>query len=163
MTIDDKLANVPGDDNTDVTIEFEDQFHGRHYMDEFQEWGVASTETVDRLAEAMTHSELSLKTVWSKEDPVEILRDAGYLEDYERGTDGFQEYIATTIRENYWELDEILDLSTEQWDYKEGALHVSTEMKTTLGALRKARKNGFNLSGWSARVKSGPGDLDIKF
>ena len=164
MTIDDKLSEVPGNDNTDVTLQFSDEFHGRHYEDAFQEWGIASTETVDRLAEAITHKDLGLKTVWSETvTPVELLRDRGFLEDYERGSGGFQDYIAATIRDNYWDCDEILELSTEQWDYKEGALHVSTQLKTTLGALRRARKNGFNLSGWTASLKSGPGELDVKF
>ena len=40
MTIDDKLSEVPGNDNTDVTLQFSDEFHGRHYEDAFQEWGV---------------------------------------------------------------------------------------------------------------------------
>ena len=146
MTIDDKLSEVPGNDNTDVTLQFSDEFHGRHYEDAFQEWGVASTETVDRLAEAITHKDLGLKTVWSETvTPVELLRDRGFLEDYERGSGGFQDYIAATIRDNYWDCDEIL------------------ELKTTLGALRRARKNGFNLSGWTASLKSGPGELDVKF
>ena len=163
MTIDDKLSNVPGDDNTDVILQFEDQYHGRHYVDEFREWGVSSTETVNRLAEAISFSELALKTPWSKENPIDILRDAGFLDDYKRGSGKFGEYLADRIRENYWELDELLDLTTEQWDYKNGALHVSTEMKTTLGSLRKAHEKGFNLSGWSARVKSGPCKLSIRF
>ena len=163
MTIEDKLANVPGDESTDVVLQFEDEYHGLHYTDEFQEWGVTSTETVDKLAEAMVFKELDLKLPWSKREPINVLRDAGFLDEYERGSESFEGFLAEKIRENYWELDELLDLTTEQWDYKNGALFVSTELKTTLGGLRQAHQSGFDLSGWTIRVPSSPGELDVQF
>jgi hypothetical protein len=93
---------------------------------------------------------------------IEELRDDGYLDDYERGTFEFEEYVADTIAENWYELG-LLEVDTKHYDHKRGYTNVKAELEITLGELLAAHKaSPYLFSGWEVAVQTPMGVLNVE-
>ena len=69
------------------------------------------------------------------------------MEEYERGDFAFEQFIAETIRENPYEVDEFVEFNTEQYDHKRGNCTVSAEFTTTIANLKEGADSA---TGWTA-------------
>jgi len=93
---------------------------------------------------------------------IEELRDEGYLDDYERGSYEFEEYVADAIAENWHELG-LLEVDTKHYDHKRGYTNVRAELEITLGELYAADKNSpYLFGGWSVAVETPMGTLNVE-
>lgn len=152
------IDNIPGTDDTMVTLTYEDVHEGWHSTGELEEDSVSATMTADHIAAVITNTKLQAKTSWGDELAIDVLREQDLLNDYERGSYGFEEYIADQIKENFYELDSLIECSIEQYDHKRGRCTVSSELKTTLGNLRGSSGSA---TGWKATVSHDGGAFSI--
>ena len=91
---------------------------------------------------------------WSG-DIIQSLRTDGHLEDYERGSFTFEDYLTEYLTENFYDQD-FIEASTEKYDHKRGFCTLSTEVQVTAKNILLASPF---LSGWTASVSTDNGTL----
>ena len=88
------------------------------------------------------------------------MRNDGNLDDYERGSYNFEEFVSGVIRNEWYEY---LDVSTEHYDHKRGYTSVKAEMKITLNELLNAdTKSPYAFSNWDVEVQTPMGTLKVE-
>jgi len=154
-----QLEDIQGSDDTLVTLTYSDVYEGRHSDDEFEQWAVENTSTVETLVEVINSGVNVLSNYGNK--PImssvpdymeEDFTDA--MEGTEVGNEGFTEKFGNFLTSNYMDMDSFIERTVEQWDYKEGSCTVTATIKVTLGELRQ---NEEVFSGWTASVPMGKG------
>jgi hypothetical protein len=85
------------------------------------------------------------------------LRSDGLLDDYERGSFSFSEYITETLKENFYD-QEFIEHSTEKYDHKRGYCTLSADVKVSVKNLLISSPY---LGGWQASVKTDAGTLTL--
>ena len=153
------VDKIPGNDDTIVTLSYEDHHEGWHSTGELESESVVETCTADQVAQLITDPDLKVKTSFGDELAIDVLRDNDYLEDYERGSYDFDNYVTEQIQENFWELDSLIECSIEQYDYKRGKCTVSAELTTTLGELKQSPSSA---RGWTASVDHNGGTFSVE-
>ena len=81
-----------------------------------------------------------------------------YLEDYERGSDSFAEYIAETLSENFYDVD-LIEHSTEKYDHKRGFCTLTAEVNVPIGNLLATKP--YISSEWVVSVQTPAGRLTL--
>jgi len=153
----DKLREMNLNGGSKVTISTEDGADIIHYTGEDYEG-----ETITETGIATSVASLITNKYLANNAAIEELRDEGYLDDYERGSYEFEEYVTEAIAENGYE-NGFLDVSTEHYDYKRGYTSVKAELEITLGKLFAADKESPCLfSGWNVQVETPMGSLNVE-
>ena len=158
VTIIDTINNLDVTDDTIVTLKYEDSHEGWHSTGELESEAVRETCTADMVADLITDKTLQVRTSFGDELAIDALRDTDLLEEYERGDFAFEQFIAETIRENPWDVDEFVEFSTEQYDYKRGSCTVSAEFTTTVGNLKEGVASA---TGWTASFEHAGGTFSF--
>ena len=86
-----------------------------------------NTDVVQQFAELITTPGLTVTTPFGT-NIIQELRDGGFLDEYERGSYSFSEYVGETISENFYDFD-FIDSSITKYDYKRGFCTLSAEVK----------------------------------
>ena len=146
-----KAANLKGD--TTIRLKFSDGRGVIHCHDNFEDEVVGDSSIVNYLSEMVTNPTLSNNNILAE------MRESGLLEDYERGTFEFEDFIAEVISEN-WREYEWIDTTTEIHDYKRGHTEVSAVLETT--AKNILEMSDFELEGWEIEVDHPLGVLEIE-
>ena len=82
-----------------------------------------------------------------------------------RDTSRFQDYVAQAIKENFYDMYELVEEETEHYDHKRGFTNLRTELKVKAGDLRNMKSkemfysNPFNY--WTAEVDTPKGKLSF--
>jgi hypothetical protein len=152
------VNNIPGNDDTIVTLTYEDRHEGWHSTGDLPEEAVNETFTADQVASVITDYNLGATTSWGDSNALDEMRDQGLLDDYERGDFDFDTYVTEQIKENFYELDSLIETSIEQYDHKRGVCTVSSTLKTTLGQLKQSPGSA---SGWTASVDHNGGTFSV--
>ncbi len=126
-----------------------------HYTGEdYEGETVRETGLAYELANLITNSSLSSNAI------IEDMRSDGVLDDYERGSFEFEDYVSDVILENWYNY---LDVSTEHYDYKRGYTTVRAKMEITLGDLLAADRESPRLfSSWEVEVQTPMGTLKVE-
>jgi hypothetical protein len=153
----DKLQEMNLKAGSKVVLSTEDGADIIHYTGEDYEGAtVRETGIATSLANLVTSKHLTNNTA------IEELRDDGYLDDYERGSYEFEEYVAGAIAENWYELG-LLEVDTKHYDHKRGYTNVRAELEITLGELLAADKESpYLFSGWGVAVETPMGTLNVE-
>ena len=153
----DKLKQMNLNGATKVVVSSEDGQEVFHYTgDDYEGETVRQTGIAGCLANLVTRKQLSNNSV------IEQLRNDGYLDDYERGSFEFEEYVAATIAENGYELG-LLEVDTKHYDHKRGYTNVKAELEITLGELFAADKGSpYLFGGWNVAVETPMGVLNVE-
>ena len=150
MTLKENLTKLNVNDDATVTFTLEEGTDVFHFNETHVETAIEETNVVDKLAEAITAG-LEVATEYGH-DPLEQLRDSDLLEEYERGSGNFTEFVSNAIKENFWDAD-LVSESTERFDHKRGWTTLSTTLTApTKNVLSKADKYNSTFSGWTAKV-----------
>ena len=118
------------------------------------ETALSETDVVSTLAELVATPGLTVQTQYGG-DVLESLRGEGLLDDYERGSFSFSEYLTETINDNFYDVD-LIEYSTEKYDHKRGFTTLSAEVQVTLENFIEAQPF---LTGWEVSVKTDKGTL----
>ena len=86
---------------------------------------------------------------------MDTIRSEGYLDDYERGSYTFEDYVAETLAENFYD-QEFIESSVEKYDYKRGFCTLQTTVTAPLANFLESRPY---VGGWTVSVRTPNGTL----
>ena len=153
----DKLQEMNLSGGSKVVLSTEDGADIIHYTGEDYEG-----DTIRETGIANSLASLVISEYLRNNNAIEELRDDGYLDDYERGSYEFEDYVAGAIAENWHELG-LLEVDTKHYDHKRGYTNVKAELEITLGELLAADKaSPFLFSGWEVAVETPMGTLNVE-
>ena len=150
----DKLREMNLDSTSKVTLSTEGGSEIIHYTGDDYEG-----ETIDDTGIAYKMAELATSIHLPNNDLIEEMRYNGALDDYERGSFEFEDYVAGVIRGDWYEY---MDVNTEHYDHKRGYTNVRAKVKLTLGELLRADTESPSLfRSWEVEVQTPMGTLKV--
>ena len=117
---------------------------------------INETSVIYEFASLVAQTKLDVRNRWSG-NILEHLRNESYLDDYERGTFGFENFIAETIRDNFYDVD-LIEYSTEKYDYKRGFTTLTAEVDIPFANFVQVDPN---VTGWKVSVETENGTLSF--
>ena len=165
-----KLRELNVGDEDFVTLNYTEGADVWHINESHVEDAVGETSTASLLAGLLT-SGVAVTGMYGDGDILDEMRSNGLLEDYERGEENFQEYVADKLRETIYDGDYALAYSTEQYDFKRGRCDISTNVRVRAGDLMAADASSLGrytffsadsfVSGFDVSVKTPAGTLTL--
>jgi hypothetical protein len=120
------------------------------------ETALSETDVVNTFAELVTTKGLKATTLYGT-GVIESLRDEGLLDDYERGSFTFSDYVTEAINDNFYDVD-LIDYSTEKYDHKRGFCTLSAAVRVQAKNLVEAAPY---LGAWTVSVQTDSGTLTL--
>tara|TARA_B100001094_G_scaffold331813_1_gene401435 strand:- start:659 stop:1183 length:525 start_codon:yes stop_codon:yes gene_type:complete len=142
----DAMVTLTKEEGTDVFVHNETEV----------EDAMNETSVIGDFAALIAHSKLDARNRWSG-NVIQHLREQEYLEAYERGTYGFEEYLADTLSENFYDID-LIEHSTEKYDHKRGFTTLSATVDIPVANFIEV--DPF-VSGWKVSVETENGTLSF--
>ena len=150
-----KLREMNLDVSSKVTLSTKGGAEVVHYTGEDYEG-----ETIDETGIHHMMANVITSTHLPNNNLIEGMRYNGALDDYERGSFEFEEYVAGVIRGDWYEY---MDVNTEHYDHKRGYTSVKAEIKLTLGEMLKADLDDPSLfKSWEVAVQTPMGVLNVE-
>jgi len=149
-----QLLNLPED--TIVTLTLEEGTDVFVHNETEVEDAINETSVINEFAALIAHSKLDARNRWTG-NILQHLRDQEYLEAYERGTFGFEDFLAETLTENFYD-HELIEHSTEKYDYKRGFTTLSAAVDIPISNFVEV--DPF-VSGWKVSVETENGTLSF--
>ena len=112
------------------------------------------TSVINEFAALIANSKLDARNRWSG-NVLEHLRTQAFLDDYERGSFGFEEYLAETLSENFYDTD-LIEYSTEKYDHKRGFTTLTAQVDVPVSNFVEV--DPF-VTGWQVSVETENGTL----
>jgi len=137
-----------------VTLTYTEGADVFHFNETEIETAISETSVINEFASLIANSRLNASHQWSG-NILEHLRDNQYLDDYERGTYAFEDYLSETIAENFYDVD-LVEYSTEKYDHKRGFTTLTAQVQIPVSNL--IQESPF-LSGWTVSVETDNGTL----
>ena len=153
-TIFDKLKNLELPENTVVSLSLSEGTDVFVHNETEVETALSETDVVSTFSDLVATPGLNAKTRYGT-NIIEALRDEGLLDDYERGTFTFAEYISDAITDNFYDVD-LIDYSTEKYDHKRGFCTLTADVVVPLSTLLETRPF---LGSWEVSVPTENGTL----
>lgn len=154
MSVFERLSNLNLPDDTPVTMSYSegtDVFvHNETAVDD----AISQTDVIDQFVSLVTTPGLQTTVPYSG-NVLESLRNDNLLENYERGSFAFAEYITEVLTENFYDQD-FINSSVERYDYKRGFCTLETTVTVPLGNLIKSKPF---ITGWEVSVLTPAGTL----
>ena len=114
------------------------------------------TSVIADFATLISDTKLDARNSWNG-NIIEHLRDNDFLDEYERGSFLFEDYLAETLTENFYDT-ELIEHSTEKYDYKRGFTTLTARVEVPLANFVEV--NPF-VSGWNVSVETENGTLSF--
>tara|TARA_R110002012_G_scaffold254552_2_gene433629 strand:+ start:3959 stop:4435 length:477 start_codon:yes stop_codon:yes gene_type:complete len=143
----DAIVNLSYSEGTDVFV------HNETEIDD----ALSYTDVVNTFASLVATPGLNVSTQFGG-DVLESLRSEGHLDDYERGSHGFEDYISQFLTDNFYD-QEFIEHSTEKYDHKRGFCTLSTDVQVLASEI--ISQTPF-LSGWEVSVQTENGTLTLE-
>lgn len=156
MSVVKKLQSLNLSEDALVTLTYEEGTDVFVHNETEVEDAMNNTSVIGEYAALIAHRKLDARHRWSG-NVLQHLRDQDYLEEYERGTYSFEEFLTETLSENFYD-HELIEYSTEKYDYKRGF--------TTLTAAVDVPVSNFVevdpfITGWTISVETENGTLSF--
>ena len=141
----DAMVTLTYEEGTDVFVHNETEV----------EDAMNETDVINEFASLIAQTKLDARNRWSG-NIIEHLRAEDYLDDYERGSDSFAEYLAETLSENFYDVD-LIEHSTEKYDHKRGFCTLTAQVEVPFANFVEV--NPWGISGWTVSVETDNGTL----
>jgi hypothetical protein len=120
-------------EDTKVTMSYENGCDVFVHNETAVETALTDTDVISTLAELIVeYPKLNVSLEGSNNSILSAIRTQGLLNNYERGIFDFEDFVANTITENFYDQDYV-ESSVKAFDYKRGWCTLSTEVQTTVG------------------------------
>ena len=86
---------------------------------------------------------------------IQHLRDNDFLDEYERGSFAFEDYLAETLTENFYDT-ELIEHSTEKYDHKRGFCTLTAQVEIPIANFMEVNPM---VIGWNVSVETENGTL----
>ena len=140
------FATLTYSEGTDVFLMNEDEV----------ETALSNTDVVEQFSELITTRGITVTTPFGS-NIINELRTGGFLDNYERGSFSFSDYISETIRENFYKFD-FIDSSIQKYDHKRGFCTLSAEVKIPVEDLIMESPY---VGGWTVSVPTENGTITL--
>ena len=154
MSFTTRLQSLNLSDDAIVTLTYEEGADVFHFNETEIETAISQTSVISEFATLVSNSKLSASHRWCG-NILQHLRDGDFLEEYERGSYEFEEFLSNTIAENFYDV-ELIEYSTEKYDHKRGFTTLTAEVQVPYQNL--IAESPF-LAGWSISVETDNGTL----
>ena len=149
-----QTLNLPND--AMVTLTFEegtDVFvHNETEIDD----AMSQTSVISEFASLIANTKLDARNRWSG-NIIQHLRENDFLDEYERGSFAFEDFLAETLTENFYDT-ELIEYSTEKYDHKRGFTTLTAQVEVPFVNFMEV--NPF-ISGWTVSVETDNGTLSF--
>jgi hypothetical protein len=156
MSIVTKLQSLNLADDVMIHLTYEEGADVFVHNDTEVEDAINETSVIYEFASLVAQTKLDVRNRWSG-NILEHLRNESYLDDYERGTYGFENFIAETIRDNFYDVD-LIEYSTEKYDHKRGFTTLTAEVDIPFANFVQVDPN---VTGWKVSVETENGTLSF--
>jgi hypothetical protein len=136
-----KITEYEVTPDTVVTFNWEDGADVFHYTDDHVDEAVSETGVINVLADLLADRE---NRVESLNEILSEMREEGMLEEYERGSHAFDEYLSDKICDEHWNFC-WFEHSTKKYDHKRGHTTISMTFDATVEELKN---KPYAFSGW---------------
>jgi hypothetical protein len=154
MSFTEKLRKLNIDPAIVATLTYIDGVDVFVHNEEEVETAMAETNVVEEFCELIATPGLNVTTMHGR--PIlEELRASSLLEEYERGTHTFVEYLADVINDNFYEFD-FIDANIQKFDHKRGFCELRAQVQVPVGELLSSSAS---LSTWTVSVPTENGVL----
>tara|TARA_R110000772_G_scaffold141219_3_gene250849 strand:- start:1323 stop:1799 length:477 start_codon:yes stop_codon:yes gene_type:complete len=157
MSITQKIKNLNLAEDAVVTLSYSEGTDVFVHNETEIETALSDTDVVTTFASLVATPGLNV-LMKSGGNVLESLRSKGHLDDYERGSDGFEDYIGEFLTENFYD-QEFIEYSTERYDHKRGFCTLSAQVQVSASEI--ISKSPY-LSGWEVSVVTDNGTLTIE-
>lgn len=154
MSIVKKLQSLNLSDDALVTLTYEEGTDVFVHNETEVEDAMNETSVINEFAALIAQSKLDARNRWSG-NILEHLRAEDYLEDYERGSYAFEDYLTETLSENFYDT-ELIEYSTEKYDHKRGFTTLTAQVEVPLSNFVEV--DPF-VTGWTVSVETDNGTL----
>ena len=155
MSVVKRLQSLKLSDDAMVTLTYEEGTDVFVHNETEVEDAMNETEVISEFASLIAQTKLDARNRWSG-NIIEHLRGEDYLEDYERGSDSFAEYLTETLSENFYDVD-LIEYSTEKYDHKRGFCTLTAQVEVPFANFVEV--NPWGISGWTVSVETDNGTL----
>lgn len=156
MSVVKKLQSLNLSEDALITLTYEEGTDVFVHNETEVEDAMNNTSVISEYAALIAHSKLDARHRWSG-NVLQHLRAQDYLEEYERGTYGFEEFLTETLSENFYD-HELIEYSTEKYDYKRGFTTLTATVDVPVSNFVEV--NPF-VSGWTVSVETENGTLSF--
>ena len=157
MSVLKRLQSLNLEDDAMVTLTYKEGTDVFHFNETQVEDAMNETDVINEFASLIAQSKLDARNRWSG-NILEHLRAQDFLDDYERGSFGFEEYLAETLSENFYDVD-LIEHSTEKYDHKRGFTTLTAQVEVPL--VNFIEVDPF-ICGWEVSVETNNGILTFK-
>ena len=147
-----KLKEANLNPETTVRLKYEDGLNVIHSSDDFEDEVITQTYITSHLVD------MTLNPLLGNNQILFQMREDGLLDNYERGSFDFEDFVTEVVTENWRDYDWI-EASTEAYDHKRGFTTVSTTVETTAESIIQLAD--FELLGWKIEVDHPLGSLEL--
>ena len=156
MSIVKKLQSLNLSDDAVVTLTYEEGTDVFVHNETEVEDAMNETSVINEFAALIAQSKLDARNRWSG-NILEHLRAEDYLEDYERGSYAFEDYLTETLSENFYDT-ELIEYSTEKYDHKRGFTTLTAQVEVPLSNFVEVDPY---VAGWTISVETDNGTLSF--
>ncbi len=156
MSVVKRLQSLNLADDAMIHLTYQEGADVFHFNETEIETALSQTSVVSEFASLIAQSGLDVRTRWQG-NVLEHLRSEQYLDDYERGSFDFEDYLTDTITENFYDV-ELIEYSTEKYDHKRGFTTLTAEVQIPYENFVKVRPF---IAGWNISVETDNGTLSF--
>ena len=150
------LQNLNLKENAPVKLKFSDGTQVFHYTDDYLDEALDETGVLSELSHVICYDGIR-----KSNSVLNQMRNNGVLDDYERGSFTFDDYVYDLLKEDW---QDYVEENLDQWDFKRGMCNLSTEVEVPLNLLAEAENFGFTLgAAWEVFVRTDAGELRVEF
>jgi hypothetical protein len=157
MSVLKRLQSLKLEKDSMITLTLKEGADVFHYNETEIEDAMNETTVVSEFAALIANTKLDARNRWNG-NVIEHLRAHEYLDDYERGSYTFEEYLTETLSENFYD-HELIEYSTEKYDHKRGFTTLSAQVDIPVSNFIEEDPS---VSGWEVSVQTDNGVLTFK-
>tara|TARA_B100001063_G_C16770818_1_gene561481 strand:- start:2993 stop:3469 length:477 start_codon:yes stop_codon:yes gene_type:complete len=154
MSIVDKIKKLNLEENELLTLTYEEGTDVFVHNETEVEDAINETDVISTFASLIADTKLDVRNHWYG-NIITHFRDQDWLDDYQRGSFNFEEYLADFLTENFYD-QEMIEHSTEKYDHKRGFTTLTAQVQIPVGNFIKVCPF---VSGWTISVKTDNGTL----
>ena len=143
---DDAMITLTREEGTDVFVHNETEV----------EDAMNETSVIYDFASLIADTKLDARNRWNG-NIIQHLRDNDFLDEYELGSFGFEDFLVETLSENFYDT-ELIEYSTEKYDHKRGFTTLTAQVDIPYANFMEV--NPF-VSGWKVSVETENGTLSF--
>ena len=140
----DAMITLTREEGTDVFVHNETEV----------EDAMNETSVISDFASLIANTKLDARNRWTG-NIIQHLRDNDFLDEYERGTFGFEDFLADMLTENFYDMD-FVEHSTEKYDHKRGFCTLTAQVEVPFANFVEVSPF---VSGWQVSVETENGTL----